>query len=193
MTAMVAPNAPASFRRAIASLAHGHLRDGVEIGELAAPTKLAPWTHAISVNMLAPGGAEVASGRLVVLHDPAGVAAWDGTLRVVVFATCEIEDEIARDQALPQVVWSWLTEALALHAVPFVALGGTVTATSSTRFGDIAGPPRTDDLELRASWTATGDDLSRHLSAFAAFLASAAGLPPEGVAPIRDRRHPTGV
>ncbi|HEY5117374.1 MAG TPA: DUF3000 family protein, partial [Nakamurella sp.] len=60
------------------------------------------------------------------------------------------------------------------------ALGGTVTATSSTRFGDIAGPQRADDLEMRASWTAD-DQTDLHLQAVAGFLAAAAGLPPEGV------------
>jgi hypothetical protein len=194
MTATVAPDAPAGFRRAIATLARGHLRDGIEIGELAAPARLAPWTHAVSVTLTHPyTGVESATGRMVLLHDPDGVAAWEGTLRVVIFASCEVEGEMAQDPMLPQVAWSWLTEALTSHDVDHVALGGTVTATSSTRFGDIAGPPRTDELEVRASWTALGDDLSHHLTAFAAFLASAAGLPPEGVTPFRVTRHPSGV
>lgn len=194
MTAMAPPDAPAGFRRAVASLTQGHLREGIEIAELAAPARLAPWTHAISVTLSHPfTGDEAATGRLVLLHDPDGVAAWDGTLRVVIFASCEVEGEMAQDPMLPQVAWSWLTEALAAADVDHVALGGTVTATSSTRFGDIAGPPRTDELEVRASWTAVGEDLSHHLTAFSAFLASAAGLPPEGVTPFRITRHPSGL
>jgi hypothetical protein len=194
MTATVAPDAPAGFRRAVATLTRGHVRDGVEIGELAAPARLAPWTHAISVTLHnSYTGVELASGRMVLLHDPDGVAAWEGTLRVVIFASCEVDGTMAVDQMLPQVAWSWLTDALAVHDVDHVALGGTVTATSSTRFGDIAGPPRTDELEVRASWTAVGNDLSRHLTAFSTFLASAAGLPPEGVTPFRVSRHSHGV
>lgn len=194
MTATVAPDAPAGFRRAVTTLTRGHLREGVEIGELAAPARLAPWTHAVSVTLTHPlTGDEAATGRMVLLHDPDGVPAWEGTLRVVIFASCEVEGEMAQDSMLPQVAWSWLTEALAAAGADHVALGGTVTATSSTRFGDIAGPPRTDELEVRASWTAVGDDLSHHLSAFAAFLASAAGLPPEGVTPFRLTRNSSGL
>jgi hypothetical protein len=127
---------------------------------------------------------ESASGRLILLHNPDGVDAWDGTLRIVIFVTAEVDDEIARDPLLPDVAWSWLTDCLELSGAAFTALGGTVTSTSSTRFGDIAGPGRTDDLELRASWTATDDQTGRHLAAFAELLAIASGLPPEGVASI---------
>ena len=49
---------------------------------------------------------------------------------------------IAQDPLLPEVAWSWLTESLEASGAGFHALGGTVTATSSTRFGDIAGPQR---------------------------------------------------
>ena len=182
MTATVAPDAPAGFRRAVATLTRGHVREGVEIGELAAPARLAPWTHAISVTLHnAHTGAELASGRVVLLHDPDGVAAWEGTLRVVIFASCEVDGTMATDQMLPQVAWSWLTEALAAHDVDHVALGGTVTTTASTRFGDIAGPQTSVTIELRASWTAEDADLAPHLLAFADLLCTAAGLPPEGV------------
>jgi hypothetical protein len=194
MAATVAPEAPAAFRRAVDTLSRGHVREGIEIGDLAAPTRLAPWTHAMSVTLTHPyTGNEAATGRVVLLHDPDGVAAWEGTLRLVIFASCEVEGEMAQDSMLPQVAWSWLTEALAAADVDYVALGGTVTGTSSTRFGDIAGPPRTDELEVRASWTAVGEDLSRHLTAFAAFLSAAAGLPPEGVTPFRIARHSSGL
>lgn len=190
---MVAPDpaqAPADFRAAVAGLSRATLRAGTDIVELPAPARLAPWTHAIAVTIPNEEGDEAASGRLVLLHDPAGVAAWDGTLRVVVFGTCELDNEMVGDPLLAEVAWSWLTELLATHRVAHTALGGTVTCTSSTRFGDIAGPPRTEELEFRASWTATDTDTARHLTAFAQFLATAAGLPPEGVSPIRDAHHP---
>lgn len=186
MTASVS-RPPAEFGRAVAGLATVRLRRGVEVGPLAAPTRLAPWAHAVSVAVHRPGNPdELASGRLILLYDPDRSAAWHGTLRVVVFATCEIEFEIADDPLLPAVAWSWLTDSLDASGARHTALGGTVTATSSTRFGDIAGPPRTDDVELRASWTAIGVDTSGHLSAFAEFLAVAAGLPPDGVSVIGD-------
>jgi hypothetical protein len=182
--------APADFRRAVAGLDGHGLRAGTEIGELPSPTQLAPYTHAVSVAVNDDDGDPAASGRLILLHDPDGVDAWEGTFRVVAFGTCEIDTDMAADALLPEVAWSWLTERLAAHGVDYRALGGTVTITSSNRFGDIAGPPRINELELRASWTAETPDTTPHLAAFADFLATAAGLPPEGVAAIRDQGHP---
>jgi hypothetical protein len=51
----------------------------------------------------------------------------------------------------------------------------------STRFGDIAGPQRSVDVEIRASWTALTFDLATHLQAWLDVLGLAAGLPPPGV------------
>lgn len=179
-------DAPAQFQEAVAGLSGSSLRAGVEIAELPSPTQLAPHTFAVAVTVTAEDGTEAASGRLVLLHDPEGVDAWEGTFRVVVFGTCEVDTSMATDALLPEVAWSWLSERLAACEVDYTALGGTITTTSSNRFGDIAGPPRIDELELRASWTAMSPNTEAHLAAFADFLATAAGLPPEGVSSIRD-------
>ncbi len=182
---------PVEFRRAVERLDVATMRPEVEVGPLPAPARLAPWSHAISVTLYPAGSdTESASGRMILLYDPDGVSAWGGNLRIVVFATCELDTDIAVDPLLPEVAWSWLTEALEGSGAGVDALGGTVTATSSTRFGDIAGPHRTDDLELRASWTADSNT-ELHLQAFAGFLASAAGLPPEGVTMLQ-RSDTTG-
>ena len=93
------------------------------------------------------------SGRLILLHDPAGQDAWEGRFRLVCFVQARLDPEQVGDEMLPTVGWSWLTEALEQNGAAHVALGGTVTQTSSVRFGDIAGPRRDDDVELRASWT----------------------------------------
>jgi hypothetical protein len=181
MTASPTAVGPAEFRRAVARLDVARVRTEIEVGPLPAPARLAPWSHALSTTLYPAGSdEETASGRMILLYDPAGVDAWGGSLRIVVFATCELDTEIAQDPLLPEVAWSWLTEALDGSQAGYSALGGTVTATSSTRFGDIAGPQRADDLELRASWTAD-ERTELHLQAFAEFLAAAAGLPPEGV------------
>jgi hypothetical protein len=37
------------------------------------------------------------------------------------------------------------------------------------------------DVEIRASWTAEGTDLDKHLIAFLEVLGNAAGLPPPGI------------
>lgn len=186
---------PAEFRQAVAGIwsarTSGHrLRSGTEIAELPSPTQLAPHTYAVSVGVNDGAGDQAASGRLVLLHDPDGVEAWEGTLRIVAFGTCEIDTEMAADVLLPEVAWSWLTDGLAARDVDYLALGGTITITSSNRFGDIAGPPRINELELRASWTARTPQTAAHLAAFVDFLATAAGLPPEGIAAIREQGHP---
>jgi hypothetical protein len=179
---------PAEFAAAVASLTGLSLRSEVEIERIKAPQRLAPWAHALAVDVLQDGAA-TATGRLVLLHDPAGHESWDGTLRLVGYASVEMEPEIGWDPMLAEVGWTWLTDALALHGARYTAAGGTVTQTASTRFGDLAGPRTTLDVELRASWTPRDTDLGIHLRAWADLLCTAAGLPPEGVTSFSARRE----
>ena len=102
-------------------------------------------------------------------------------LRLVAYASAELDDQMGVDPLLPTVGWSWLTERAGRARRPYRAAGGTVTQTTSTRFGDVAGPSTAISLELRASWTADDPDLAPHLLAFVDLLCTAAGLPPEGV------------
>jgi hypothetical protein len=92
-----------------------------------------------------------------------------------------MDEQMGVDVMLPTVGWSWLTDALQDRAAPYRAAGGTVTQTTSTRFGDIAGPTTVVTVELRVSWTADEPELGPHLLAFVDLLCTAAGLPPEGV------------
>ena len=153
---------PAEFRRAVAALNAMHPRPELFVTALDAPPRLAPYTWAFSVEADAgrPAAEDLdepdTSGRLILLHDPAGQDAWEGTFRLVCFVQARLEREQLGDEMLPVVAWSWLTEALEHHDAPYTALGGTVTQTSSVRFGDISGPRRDDDVELRASWTPVG-------------------------------------
>jgi hypothetical protein len=172
---------PEVFREAVASLTSTRVRPEVRVEPLRPPQRLAPWSYAISADVHGADGEELATGRLVLLHDPEGVEAWDGVLRLVAFASAELEQQMGIDPMLPAVGWSWLTGALDERAAAYRAAGGTVTQTTSTRFGDLVGPSTTVALEMRASWTADTSDMSRHLSAFVDMLCLAAGLPPEGV------------
>lgn len=180
--------------------------------EIRPPQRLAPYSFAVSARVGAgrPDGAisdgaitdtaipdaaipeaaipEAASGRLILLHDPAGQDSWDGTLRLVTFVTAELAADMIGDPLLAAVGWSWLVEALQTNRARYTAAGGTVTQTSSTRFGDLAGPAQIADVELRASWTALDDDLAPHLLAWCELLASTAGLPPPGVTALGPRR-----
>jgi hypothetical protein len=182
--------APEAFRAAVASLRAAEVDPAVELRETAAPSRLAPYAFALTAEVL-HGDDELASGRFIVLHDPAGQEAWNGDTRVVAFATAEVEEEIGRDPLLPEVGWAWLLDALKAHDAAYGAEGGTVTSTTSARFGAMSGEPGGCDLELRCSWSpGEGDDLARHLAAFCDVLCSMAGLPPAvpGVARLPLRR-----
>jgi len=187
---------PEAFQRAVASLAGLRVRPEVELRPMRPPQRLAPfsaaWSAEVAESPDAPAEDDAAdvlvTGRLVLLHDPEGQDAWDGTLRVVTFVRAELDPEHASDPLLPEVAWSWLTGALEDCGARRTALGGTVTQTSSVRFGDISGPGHTTDLELRASWTPVDEDLTAHGDAFVTVLATAAGLPPVGVATLASRR-----
>jgi hypothetical protein len=171
---------PDTFAHAVATLRAPTPRPEIALEEMNPPQKLAPFAHALG-GTVSRRGEEVATGRLILLYDPAGHEAWAGTLRLVSYVTAEIEAEMATDPLLATVGWSWLTDALAEHGTGYTAIAGTVTQTMSTRFGELAGPPATADLEIRASWTPVGPDLGGHLLAWCDLLASTAGLPPPGV------------
>ncbi|MGB9378042.1 MAG: DUF3000 domain-containing protein [Mycobacteriales bacterium] len=171
---------PAVFARAVGSLRAARPRAEVVLTEIKPPQRLAPYTFAMSAEILR-AGEEIAGGRLILLHDPAGQDAWDGVLRIVTYVTAELDAEMAGDPLLAEVGWSWLMDALGAHGAVHTAAGGTVTQTRSVRFGDMAGPSDTADVELRASWTPLDTDLTAHLLAWCELLCSTAGLPPPGV------------
>lgn len=174
---------PETFVRAVAGLRTVDPRSEIALEEIKPPQRLAPYAHAISATVLRDGD-EVATGRLILLHDPAGHEAWEGTLRLVTYVTADLEPELATDPLLPAVGWSWLTDALDARDAAHRAIAGTVTQTLSTRFGDLAGPAAGADIEIRASWTPSDDNLGAHLNAWCVLLASTAGLPPPGVTPL---------
>jgi len=182
--------APEAFTRAVAGLRAATPREEILLEEIAAPQRLAPFSFALSATVLRDAD-EVASGRLILLHDPAGHEAWRGNLRLVTLVTAELESDMAGDPLLPAVAWTWLTDALEQHEATYTAIGGTITQTTSTRLGELAGPPPTTDLEIRASWTPTSEDSTAHLQAWCAMLSSTAGLPPPGITPLNRQRATT--
>lgn len=176
------------------------VRAGITVTDIRPPRKLAPYSHAIGLEvdrLSADGsgddGGEAAVptesdgdafGRLILLHDPRG-AEGPGMMKLVAYIQADLDSVVAEDPMLPEVAWDWLTEELegSIHS----DLGGTVTATASSRFGDIGGPSSAFQIEMRASWTATETDLSSHVTAFSKVLANVAGLPPEGVTQLSAR------
>lgn len=165
------------------------LRPEITLGSIRPPQRLAPFSHAIGLEVgneddpdIVPTDAEGdAFGRLILLHDPGAEEAWEGAMRLVAYIQADMDDAVAGDPLLPDVAWQWLNEGLEKEEADHTNLGGTVTSTASVRFGEIGGPPRAYQIEMRASWTAEGLDLAPHVEAFAQVLANVAGLPPEGV------------
>ncbi|WP_049825973.1 DUF3000 domain-containing protein [Tsukamurella paurometabola] len=164
------------------------VRPEIEIGTIRPPQRLAPYSYALGAEVRTPESDVVPEnsegetfGRLILLYDPHGHEAWNGLMRLVAYVQSDVDETLAADPLLPEVAWSWLTDALADRGQEVTALGGTVTSTSSVRYGDIAGPPRAHQLELRASWTPLDPDLSGHVEAFSSVLEMAAGLPPAGI------------
>jgi hypothetical protein len=170
------------------------VRPEIELGPIRPPQRLAPYSYALGAEVRRPEPDIIpetsegdAFGRLILLHDPEGAEAWDGTMRLVSFIQADLDPSEAVDPLLPEVAWSWLVDALQERAEHVTALGGTVTATTSVRYGDISGPPRAHQLEMRASWTATTLALGAHVQAFCEVLEHAAGLPPVGVIDLSSR------
>jgi len=176
---------PALFTAAVAALTAVRPRPEIVLSVVRAPQRLAPWAYALAGELVGPDEFPEATGRLVLLHDPDGQEMWGGVLRLVSYVRAELDGGLAGDPMLPEVGWSWLAEALDNARANYAALGGTVTQTTSARFGDIAGPRLSHDIELRASWTALDADLTAHGQAFCTLLATAAGLPPEGVTTLQ--------
>ena len=166
------------FQAVLDSLHSGVLRPEVLLTEAPAPLRLAPFALAFTAEVLDPEGAELASGRLVVLHDPEGHDTWQGASRLVTFVRAAMEPEIATDPFLPGVAWDWLLEALANCAAAYVAASGTVTRTVSESFGDLAEEGGASGVEIRASWTPVETDLRPHVAAWCELLCAATGLPP---------------
>ena len=126
---------------------------------------------------------DVGTGRIVLLHDPAGNDACDGTFRCVAYARAEIELELITDPLLAAVGWSWLTEALDAHGAAYASASAPSPGwrRELRRDGRQDGTAR---IEIRASWTpcppadAAGRslDIASHVEAWGELLCTAVGL-----------------
>ncbi|MED7820982.1 DUF3000 domain-containing protein [Streptomyces chiangmaiensis] len=187
------------FRAAVDALEGARLRPEIEIEPTRPPQRLAPYTYALEAAVVQEGE-DLADGRLVLLHDPAGHEAWQGSFRLVTLVRAELEPEMAADPLLPEVCWSWLTDALQARGLAYGEPSGTVTRASSHYFGGLAARPAASQIEIRASWTPREGlggvpDTAAHLASWCDLLAQIAGLPPAGpgdssVVTLPQRRGP---
>ncbi|MGW7050511.1 DUF3000 domain-containing protein [Streptomyces sp. NPDC054887] len=197
-------SAPPAFRQAVEALCSARLRPEVEVDPTRPPQRLAPYAYALEAAVV-HGDEDLADGRLVLLHDPAGHEAWHGTFRLVTLVRAELEPEMAADPLLPDVSWSWLTGALEARGLSYAEASGTVTRAGSHYFGGLAERRPATQIEIRASWTPREGrggvpDTAAHLTAWCDLLAQIAGLPPvsghgpnpveAGVVSLPQRRGP---
>lgn len=187
-------DAPEAFQRALRAVKSAVLRPEVVLSEAPSPGRIAPFSVALTADVVERRGAdseELATGRFVLLHDPAAPAPWGGTFRAVTFVRADLEPELGADPSLGAVGWSWLTEALQQRGAQYSHEGGTVTRVVSESFAALADRPSGVELEIRASWTPVDDDLGAHLGAWTDLLCTVAGLPPlpEGVRALPSRRR----
>lgn len=188
------PDVPPAFVAALKALSGRRLRPEIRLSEIPAPTRIAPYAVALT-GEISPSeeedlsDAEPASGRFVVLHDPGGQDAWQGTFRVVTLARAAMDPEVGADPLLCEAVWTWVEDALRDADAEHHALGGTVTRVVSASFGALAERQGEVEVEIRASWSPAGD-LGAHLAAWGTVLCTAAGLPPmpDGVTALNRRR-----
>ena len=186
-----------AFQEARTSLASAKVRADLIVTEIPSPTEVAPFSVALAgdVRQRVHGEeSELGTGRFILLHDPAGQTAWDGTFRVVCFAQAPLETDIGTDPFLAEVSWSWLTDALDTRGAVYTAASGTATTVVSTGFGELADQGTGAKVELRASWTPGNLDLAAHLEGWGELLCMLAGLPPagEGVSVLSARRAGRG-
>jgi hypothetical protein len=188
-----ADSSPPEFRAAVATMRAARLRPEVFCEEMPAPQRIAPYAAALTADVTVDG-TDLGTGRIILLHDPAGNDAWDGTYRCVAYARAEIEIDLVTDPMLAAVGWSWLTEALDAHGATYAAASGTVTRVATESFGGMSEEGGTAQLELRASWTPIGLDIGPHVEAWGELLCTAVGLEPvpEGVTAIPSRRGQRG-
>jgi hypothetical protein len=193
-----APPEPPEFTDAVRAMNEARLRPEVLAEPMPAPQRIAPYAAALSADVTVDGH-DLSTGRIILLHDPAGNDSWDGTFRCVAYVRAEIDLEMITDPALADVGWSWLTEALAAHGASYAAASGTITRVATDSFGAMSEDSGTAQIEIRASWTPQLEDqrleITPHVEAWGELLCTAAGLPPvpEGVTAMPSRRGRRGA
>ena len=173
-------------------------RREITFEEVPAPQRLAPFAIAFSVDVSAGSSSDqsddsddVATGRFVMLHDPAGQDAWEGEFRAVTFVRSAIEDDLQSDPLLTDVAWSWVGESLDSASAQYVATSGTVTRVSSASYGQLSEKDQSSEIEIRASWTPIRpDSLIDHIYGWIRLIETVSGLTPiaEGVSSLKSRR-----
>jgi hypothetical protein len=175
-------DAPAQFAAAALSLTEPALRSELETSQIPAPDRIAPWALAFAAQ--APNPADTPMnrgvGRVVFLHDPEQFDVWGSNMRVIAYGKSPLENDMGVEEDVAHYWWSELMRALNTHGATFTNEAGTVTKMSSTGMGSLANDPNSSEVEIRASWSPTDDDLGKHFAAWQDIIASMAGFGMDG-------------
>jgi len=183
---------PEEFRLAVESASRAVFREELAVEPIPAPESIAPFALAWSATVT-PQARDIGdqgTSRLVLLYDPSEPEAWSGRWRMVCFAKAPLDQTMSEDPLLPDVAWSWLTDALDSHGATFDRAAGTASTIVSTGLGEMRSEAKGAEMELRASWSPRSSDAQSHLEGWAEFVCMLAGFPPtpEGVAALRTSR-----
>src|SRR3954447_16438992 len=73
-----APPSPPEFQEAVRAMSEARMRPEVLCEPMPAPQRIAPYAAALSADVTVDGE-DLSTGRIILLHDPAGNDSWDGT------------------------------------------------------------------------------------------------------------------
>jgi hypothetical protein len=110
---------------------------------------------------------------------------------MVCFAKAPLDKTMTEDPLLPDVAWSWLTDALSHRDAAYDRAAGTASIITSVGLGEMRSDQTGAEMELRASWSPQDAQMKNHLEAWAEFVCMLAGYPPtaDGVAALRTSRN----
>ena len=171
----------AEFVSASQSLKFASMRDELMIEQITSPQNLASSSVAFSANIQSEAAevhGDLGTGRFILLHEAQEQEQWGGKFRIVCFVKSPLEADLGSEEMISDVSWDWLTEALGRHGADYTGEAGTATRIISSGFGTLAGQSDHAELEMRASWTPLGVDMSRHLEAWQDLVCVMSGFPP---------------
>lgn len=186
-------SANADFRLAANSLARANIRNEVIVDQIDAPSNLSRHAIAFACDVKAVEGDSSVfrgTGRFIMLWDDAPQESWTNNYRIILYAKSPLETDIGFDDDSAEIAWAWLMTSLEQHSAGVEVAGGTTTRVLSVGHGTLAAQSHHAELELRASWCPTTDDLAGHLEAWIDLICMMSGLSlhGEGVSSI-DRRN----
>ncbi|MDC4233202.1 DUF3000 domain-containing protein [Actinomyces sp. B33] len=168
---------PDVFVTALLSLRDAADHPHVLIEEIPPPRRLAPFTAALALRTVKEEfDRPLASGRFVVLHDPATQPGWNGRFRIVAQLRSPVDPEMGTDPLLGEALWGWAAECLDEAGAGLHDLTGTVTRDLSESFGGLTLRGTNLHVELRASWTPTTEHLGEHVRGWSDLMCRICGV-----------------